>query len=533
VKLVGQKGPAAGHQWVIKSKRLTVGRDATCDIFLDDPKVSRLHAEISRSPEGVMLVDNNSTNGSFVDGMRVTEAVLREGQVVRFGTSELLATARDPTESVEIEDSQSSITMQVPVESLREAADLARPQLEADLRKAAEGSKLQLDGRRLHSVLKLLRHLDTIYDLSATVGSTLSPEQLQNSIVDKVTAIFPQAERTCLLLEDPKDKSEFLPVVVRSRERTISGEFRISRSILKRTITDKVAVLATDAIHDDRFQAADSIVNMQLKSAICAPMLVKGEPLGAIYMDNCTQPFCFDRDDLELLGAFAVQAGMAIRNAQLYDNIQRSYHQSILALINTIEAKDPYTMGHTQRTMRYALGIARHAGMNDSEIKTLRMAAQLHDIGKIGVKENILQKSTKLTDEEYGDMKNHVLIGVRILEPIEYLRDIIPIVRGHHEKFDGSGYPDGAKGEEIPLGARVLALADAFDAMTTQRPYNRPLSFQQALEKCREGAGKHFDPECVEALGSFLDESAQDRPIDLMSSRPENASAPAGVSEMI
>lgn len=165
-----------------------------------------------------------------------------------------------------------------------------------------------------------------------------------------------------------------------------------------------------------------------------------------------------------------------------------------------MEAKDPYTMGHTQRTSRYAIGIAQELGMNEEQIKKLKTAAELHDIGKIGVSERIIDKEGSLSTTEYRSVQAHVITGEKILQPIEYLKFVLPIVRHHHEHFDGSGYPDGLKGEEIPLEARIIGVVDAFDAMTTKRPYNQPLPFKDALEKCIVLKGIQFDPEIVDAL---------------------------------
>ncbi|MBI5155437.1 HD-GYP domain-containing protein, partial [Candidatus Poribacteria bacterium] len=203
--------------------------------------------------------------------------------------------------------------------------------------------------------------------------------------------------------------------------------------------------------------------------------------------------------------AFANQAAIAIDNSQLSDTLQESYHQMMQALVRTIEAKDEYTMGHTQRVKKYSIGIATEMGFDAERLQKLGVAAELHDIGKIGIKEGIINKPGRLTDEEYRDIKNHVEVGVRILKPIAYLNEIVPWVRGHHERWDGTGYPDGLKGEDCPLEGRVLAMADAFDAMTSQRSYNKPLTFVEALARIREASGKHFDPQIVEACARYLE----------------------------
>ncbi len=146
-------------------------------------------------------------------------------------------------------------------------------------------------------------------------------------------------------------------------------------------------------------------------------------------------------------------------------------------------------------------------GLSEDECKRIKTAAELHDIGKIGVKDLIIGKDSPLSTMEFHSIQAHVLTGENILKPIEYLNFALPIVRHHHEKFDGTGYPDGLKGKKIPLPALIIGAADAFDAMTTQRPYNKPLPFKKALEKCKEMKDKHFDSDVIDALVRFVNQN--------------------------
>lgn len=142
--------------------------------------------------------------------------------------------------------------------------------------------------------------------------------------------------------------------------------------------------------------------------------------------------------------------------------------------------------------------------MSEEECEKIKTAAEVHDIGKIGVRDYIIDKDSTLSTTEFHSIKAHAITGENILRPIEYLSFVFPMVRSHHEKYDGSGYPDGLKRDEIPLGARIIGVADTFDAMTTQRPYNRPLTFEKALKKCQSLKGKQFDPDVVDALVRFI-----------------------------
>jgi len=183
---------------------------------------------------------------------------------------------------------------------------------------------------------------------------------------------------------------------------------------------------------------------------------------------------------------------------------QAAIEHAVHSLTQLMETRDPATMEHTQRTCHYALGIARLMSLPPQRLQRLRIAAQLHDIGKIVLQQELVNKPAALSSDESIAMREHVMAAARILRPIECLQDIIPIILGHHECWDGSGYPQGLKGEEILLESRILAVADSFDAMTTQRPYNHPLPMQDALKRCHQSAGKQFDPQVVVKLATFL-----------------------------
>jgi len=179
---------------------------------------------------------------------------------------------------------------------------------------------------------------------------------------------------------------------------------------------------------------------------------------------------------------------------------QELFLSSIRALAAAIDAKDPYTRGHSERVARYATMIAKEMGLSTDEVRKTRLSALLHDVGKIGVDDRIIRKPTALTDEEFELMKAHPSKGAAIMESIPQMADIIPGMRWHHEKWEGGGYPDGLKGEQIPVQARIVAVADAFDAMTTTRPYQKAMEVTYVLERLREMSHKRFHYDAVEAL---------------------------------
>jgi putative nucleotidyltransferase with HDIG domain len=178
----------------------------------------------------------------------------------------------------------------------------------------------------------------------------------------------------------------------------------------------------------------------------------------------------------------------------VHARLQRSVFQSLGALANALEAKDPYTRGHSQRVASFARQLAERANSSPGEARLVAQAGLLHDIGKIGVREEVLRKPGSLTSDEWAEMKSHPVIGAEIVAPLDFFSDGATLVRCHHERFDGSGYPDGLKGEEIPLGARVVAVADVYDALTSSRPYRKALSQGDALRMLDEMSGHGLDP---------------------------------------
>ena len=181
----------------------------------------------------------------------------------------------------------------------------------------------------------------------------------------------------------------------------------------------------------------------------------------------------------------------------LYEDQQKTYLNTIHALVSAIEASDSYTRGHSERVTRYSLAIAKRLGLSAERLKIMERAAILHDIGKIGINATLLHKVGKLSPEDIFDLQQHPTIGIKILEPIEFLNDVRTCIVQHHERFDGKGYPNGVSGEELLLEARILAIADTFDAMTSDRPYRKALSLDIAVKELVDNAGTQFDPAIV------------------------------------
>ncbi len=261
----------------------------------------------------------------------------------------------------------------------------------------------------------------------------------------------------------------------------------------------------------DRYSA----LGYERKTLICAPLLVKDEIIGTITVVNKLDNSVYSCEELELLNTIAAQAGIAIKNAKLYDEQQKIYMNTIHALVSAIEASDSYTRGHSERVTRYSLGLAKRLELPTERMKIIERAAILHDIGKIGIDLSLLHKEGKLSPEDVENLQQHPLIGMKILEPIEFLHDVKLCIGQHHERYDGHGYPHHVAADQLLVESRILAIADAFDAMTSDRPYRKALPVEVAIKELFDNAGTQFDPTMVphfiELLKSGMFSSRENR----------------------
>jgi putative nucleotidyltransferase with HDIG domain len=237
---------------------------------------------------------------------------------------------------------------------------------------------------------------------------------------------------------------------------------------------------------------------------ISQPVVVRRTVTGVINALIISRQDSVPAGQLDALALLASSAASALANQKLYEDLQQSYFQAIRALTNAIEARDHYTAGHTDRVSKLAELIALHLGWREKQIHALRMGCTLHDIGKIGVPDAILNKSGLLSDSERKKMMKHPELGLKIIRGIDLFRPSIPYIIAHHERYDGSGYPRGLKGDEIPVEGRLLAVADTFDAVMSDRPYRVGAALHIAVRELVENVGTQFDPALVKAFLEVL-----------------------------
>ena len=249
------------------------------------------------------------------------------------------------------------------------------------------------------------------------------------------------------------------------------------------------------------------ITGVTLRNSLVLPLAARDRLVGVIQVANKCMTSLGSRyspEDLDLLKILSSQVAFVIQNADLFQNLQQAYIDTLGALTTAIDAKDSYTHGHSKRVTEFSVLLGQEIGLEKADLENLKIAAVLHDIGKIGIPETILNKPGRLTDEEFEVIKSHPELGTRILAPVEFLAPIIPTIRHHHERLDGRGYPLGLAGDKIPRSSRIIAIADTYDAMTSDRPYRKAMDLEVACAEIIRCKGTQFDPDLADAFVRML-----------------------------
>ena len=340
----------------------------------------------------------------------------------------------------------------------------------------------------------------TLYALGKKMVSTLDPAEVLDIIVSTASAIIDFEAAAVSLLA--ADKKTFVITAHRGMSQNFLQRCRtmdVDGSDCRTLITLKTPLAVANLAETAELQHRDAYAAEGFKSMVSVPILFNEEILGIINIFSRKNRMFLD-NEINLLQALASQAAIAIKNAYLHENVALNYYNTINTLSLAVEARDPYTRGHSERVTNYALGIGRTMGLSQEELSILKYSGKIHDIGKIGISDLILLKPGKLTPSEKAQIELHPIKGVEIIANLKFLEPGVPIIKHHHERYDGMGYPDGLRDKSIPLGARILSVADAFDAMTSERPYRGALAFEEAIEDLKRNSGKQFDPYIVSAF---------------------------------
>jgi putative nucleotidyltransferase with HDIG domain/PAS domain S-box-containing protein len=365
-------------------------------------------------------------------------------------------------------------------------------------------------GTALHKLRLLMlerqrrQEAETLRLVTASITASLDIDEVLNGILDMLEEVVPYDSASLLLISAEGIRT----VAARYAPDHLPADTPpglIESQHIRELIDKRHPVIIPDTHVDPRW-----IVVPELDYIGCwmgVPLIVHNQVIGILNLDKA-QPKFYTVRLAEIASAYANQAAVAVENARLYAELESAYLQTVLALARAMDARDSYTAGHSQRLRDLSISVAEGIGMQPDQVLDIQWAALLHDIGKIGVPDEILRKPGPLSPGEWEVMKQHPLIGAEIIAPVSKLEKVVPIVRHHQEKWDGSGYPDGLAGEQIPLSARVLAVVDAYTAITDDRVYRPARSHAEAVQELRRCAGTQFDPWIVRL---FLEKIEQTR----------------------
>ncbi len=517
--IISVESSPAGQWTCPAGSVISVGRHPDNRVRLHSPLVSRYHARIFQDERRVWVIqDLESRNGTFVNDVRVQgKRRLYSGDSLRFadvrctfyndepdpdttGTGDTLQENNIYTEFFSLDHSEFLPEKQVP-----------------------DTETLRRDYEKLRITYELQKDISADFDLDAMLSKILER-----------TYEFLDYDQAAILLVDGKGELR-----LQARKCRRPGPFPgVSSTLIGYVREKKMGVISSDVLSDRRFREAVSMISRGVRSSMAAPILHDNELLGAIVIESFESTTAFSEKDLRLVSTITCHVAQSIRNSLLHEELQQFFDSAISTLSAMIDARHPLTAGHSERVARYSVMIGRQLGLTPEHLEGLRLAALLHDIGKIGIPNRILLKQGKFTAAEREKMNEHPVITRRILEKFRFpkhLRWIPQVTALHHEQCNGRGYPRGLTGTHIPLEAKILALADVFDALTSPRDYPKynaegdmldcermPLSdvlalidkqsdrqfdsrVVQAFRKCASEAllyyrGTHFPPEYVDGV---------------------------------
>jgi putative nucleotidyltransferase with HDIG domain len=480
IRLRGVNGDIEGKVWE-SDAILRAGRLATLEIVLDDTSVSRRHAEVRSTANGWRVRDLGSTNGTFLNGQRLGpgEWPVRAHDILRCGNItlvvDLLKDAHD------VEDTAQHDNLLVEAAACNSWEDAINGL-------AYDRNRSPRPGEQLLALLRAGHHLVHLEN----------EEDLLHTILNDAVSTLDAQRGAIVLAESPTGPLKLRALA--SGHSQIPSRPGFSQNLALRSFSGGESILCSSVEEDPELVCARSIAEGTMASVLCVLLRTPRKKLGVLHLDRGPMQKPFTKDDLHLADAMAAHVSAGIESAQLIEKQKKLFHDTITMLAQAVELRDDYTGGHTARVTNYSLLLGQQLDIPQEDMKLIKIGTPLHDIGKIGIDDAILRKTSKLTKDEFEIMKSHTTKGAKILETVPDLAPVIPIVRSHHERWDGQGYPDRLAGDAIPRLARIVSVADCFDAMTSDRPYRAGMPADTVFLEVEKQKGKQFDPEMANAF---------------------------------
>lgn len=347
-------------------------------------------------------------------------------------------------------------------------------------------------------VKEKIRDMSMLFTMSRSITSSVNSSLLLDTILEKTRLLMKAKLCTLNILDKSRTRLELAAEAGLGKNPCVEFlefEGELSKKVLKNGMPLVLNEISAYSKKVPRF-----LQRKKIHAVVMVPLFSNRRHSGvlAAYMEDVR---FFEKEEIEMLGMVASMCSMAIDNATMIDRVRKDYLNSIKTLAKIIDANDSYTSGHCDKVMKYSIKICKHLNLDQRHISVIKTASILHDIGKIGVDLSVIRKTDKLTNEDWDKIRRHPEIGARIIRQVGFLNEIVPIVKYHHSRFSGGGYPDPKKqGDKIPIGARIIAVADAYDAMTSDRPYRKAMSHDEAVAELNRCSGTQFDPSMVSAF---------------------------------
>lgn len=503
--LIVERGYNAGKRLPLTDFPATFGRDESNTFVIEDEEVSRFHFRIKKRGRLYICEDLESKNGTYINGDRILNSIIKNGDKILIGSTEFQFAASEPDIQIASEFMQFDMVLSDDL-GIKGPIDVGGKGLD-DLRYTPIRLSQMSVVEQLHDNLKSVKE---IYDLHSNILVIDDLEEASKTLLKSIGQLMPSISRAALFVWAAANR-QLIPYATRQYKKKAQS-FLLSQRSLEDVLARKQGVLLI----------ADANSGMAARNRIIFPMIHNNETICVIHIevDNTSQSVT--PHELEMVQALISRSAPSFETMLLRREIDAWMVGMIETVIATIEAKDTYTLGHSERVSRYCLAIADELKLNRETKKLLMVSALCHDIGKIGIPDAILKKASLLSAEEYEEMKLHPTIGSNIISHMPNAHRFMSGVKHHHEKWDGTGYPDGLAGEDIPFFGRIVAIADVFDAMVSGRAYSGFMDQADAVQRIVEEKDL-FDPEILKACVRAHDGGTMTLKTSTASNAPDEA----------